>query len=58
LILEFHLSGSLLIKFDDTVLFEAKETIKTWLANAPWRKQDDETYGKRCIKGKLLNTAK
>ncbi|XP_029665522.1 uncharacterized protein LOC115236924 [Formica exsecta] len=54
-----QMSGSLLIKFDDTALFEAEETMKTWLANAPWRKQDNETYGKRCVKRKLeVNTAK
>ncbi|XP_029671987.1 uncharacterized protein LOC115240774 [Formica exsecta] len=53
------IQGSLLIKFDDTALFEAEETMKTWLANAPWRKQDNETYGKRCVKRKLeVNTAK
>lgn len=42
--------GSLLLKFDETTLSEAEQTIKTWLANAPWRKQDDEGYGKRRLK--------
>nr|XP_012221789.1 PREDICTED: uncharacterized protein LOC105671865 [Linepithema humile]XP_012221790.1 PREDICTED: uncharacterized protein LOC105671865 [Linepithema humile] len=53
------IQGSILIKFDDTVLFKAEETMKTWLANAPRRKQDNETYGKKCMKRKLeVNTAK
>ncbi|CAL1677495.1 unnamed protein product [Lasius platythorax] len=53
------IQGSLLIKFDDTALFEAEETMKTWLANAPWRKQHNKTNGKRCIKkmGRTLQSS-
>lgn len=40
-------SGSLLLKFDETLLAEAEETMKLWLSNAPWRKQDNESSGKR-----------
>lgn len=48
-------SGTLLLKFDDrSRLSEAEETMKTWLANAPWRKQDNETYGKRRTKNYLI----
>ncbi|XP_018399480.1 PREDICTED: uncharacterized protein LOC108777163 [Cyphomyrmex costatus] len=43
------IQGSLLIKFDNILLFEAEETMKSWLANAPWRKQDDKD-GKRTKK--------
>ncbi|XP_025155221.1 uncharacterized protein LOC112588718 [Harpegnathos saltator] len=46
------IQGALLIKFDDTALSQAEETMKSWLANAPWRKQDNETYGKRTMKTK------